>query len=111
TRKKSASSGGGIVGKKSRPDNNNDCPIHGSTHKWGQCFDNRYGENYKPAASTSSSSTASKDKKTAAKGKKDAHALQKVDKSEEEENYFCQECQPETEEPYDLHFFDASIEI
>ena len=33
-----------------KPRKDDPCPIHGPSHKWGECYDNRYGENYKPAA-------------------------------------------------------------
>ena len=28
--------------------NDDDCPIHGSSHKWGQFHQNQYGENFRP---------------------------------------------------------------
>lgn len=37
--------------KKQKLDNNDDCPIHGSTHKWGQCHQNQYGDNFRPQRS------------------------------------------------------------
>ena len=24
------------------------CPIHGGSHKWKECFDNKFGNNYRP---------------------------------------------------------------
>ncbi|MGH7954910.1 MAG: hypothetical protein ACREOZ_03000 [Gloeomargaritales cyanobacterium] len=91
-------------------DNNEECPIHGG-HKWGKCYENRFGENFKPPAAASSAS--SKDKKPV-QGKKDAHALQTVEESDEEtssDNYLCHGCKPPEEEAYDLHFFDAATEM
>ena len=28
--------------------NDDDCPIHGNSHKWGQCHQNQYGEKFRP---------------------------------------------------------------
>ena len=34
--------------KRKRLSNDNDCPIHGTAHKWGQCHQNQYGDNFRP---------------------------------------------------------------
>ena len=34
--------------KKKRLNNDDDCPIHGNSHKWGQCHQNQYGDNFRP---------------------------------------------------------------
>lgn len=39
--------------KRKRLSNDDDCPIHGSSHKWGQCHQNQYGENFKPRRQSS----------------------------------------------------------
>ncbi len=31
-----------------RVDNEAECPLHGGTHTWGQCYQNQYGENFRP---------------------------------------------------------------
>ena len=43
--------------KKKKLTNDNDCSIHGASHKWGQCHQNQYGENFRPRRSTGSSTT------------------------------------------------------
>ncbi len=45
------------------------CPIHGG-HKWGKCFDNKFGENYKPGKSSKGRSTytAGSNSSTAGRG-------------------------------------------
>ena len=43
--------------KKRKLNNEDDCPIHGASHKWGQCHQNQYGNNFKPKQSSSSGST------------------------------------------------------
>ena len=45
--------------KKKRLDNNDNCPIHGPVHKWGQCHQNQYGENFKPRRQSNHSSSNS----------------------------------------------------
>ena len=45
--------------RKKRLDNDNDCPIHGSVHKWGQCHQNQYGENFKSRRQSNHSSSNS----------------------------------------------------
>ena len=45
--------------KKRKVTNDDDCPIHGSSHKWGQCHQNQYGENFKPKRSSSVSGSQS----------------------------------------------------
>ena len=45
--------------KKRKLNNDDDCPIHGSSHKWGQCHQNQYGNNFKPKRSSPSGSTQS----------------------------------------------------
>ena len=40
--------------------NDDDCPIHGCCHEWGQCYQNQYGENLGPwRQNTSNNSNAS----------------------------------------------------
>ena len=34
--------------KKEISNDGDDCPIHGSSHKWGQCYQNQYGDNFRP---------------------------------------------------------------
>ena len=34
--------------KKPKLSNDDDCPIHGPSRKWGQCHQNQYGDNFKP---------------------------------------------------------------
>ena len=34
--------------KRKRLSNDDDCPIHGTAHKWGQCHQNQYGDNFRP---------------------------------------------------------------
>ena len=36
--------------------NDDDCPIHGSSHKWGQCHQNQYGENFCPRRNNNNNS-------------------------------------------------------
>lgn len=40
---------------KEKLSNDENCPIHGGTHKWGQCHQNQYGDNFKPCRQTSTS--------------------------------------------------------
>ncbi|MGH7974079.1 MAG: reverse transcriptase domain-containing protein [bacterium] len=98
--------------QRKRLEDSDECPIHGR-HKWGQCFDNRNGDNYKPP-STSKQTTSKKPK--AAPKKSDAHATQTIQESDDDEidneNYFCQKCSlVEEKEPFDFHFFDAETEM
>ena len=44
--------------KKKKLANEDDCPIHGSSHKWGQCHQNQYGENFRPCRTSASSSSS-----------------------------------------------------
>lgn len=37
--------------------NDDDCPIHGPSHKWGQCHQNQYGDNFRPRRTTGSSTS------------------------------------------------------
>ena len=39
--------------------NDDDCPIHGASHKWGQCHRNQYGDNFRPKRSSAASQTGS----------------------------------------------------
>ena len=39
--------------------NDGDCPIHGASHKWGQCHQNQYGNNFGPKWSSASSQAGS----------------------------------------------------
>ena len=52
-----------LVPKKDRKhrkiSNNIDCPIHGNSHKWGQCHQNQYRENFRPRHNNNISSTHS----------------------------------------------------
>ena len=34
--------------KKGRLNNDDPCPLHNGKHKWGQCYQNQYGSNFKP---------------------------------------------------------------
>ena len=43
--------------KRRKLDNEDDYPIHGSSHKWGQCHQNQYGNNFKPYCTTTSISS------------------------------------------------------
>ncbi|MGH7974358.1 MAG: hypothetical protein ACREBR_02435, partial [bacterium] len=54
--------------RRNRLDNAEECPIHGG-HKWGKCFENRFGDNYKPPAASSSSSS-DKEKKQRQRARK-----------------------------------------
>ncbi|MGH7954906.1 MAG: hypothetical protein ACREOZ_02980 [Gloeomargaritales cyanobacterium] len=101
-----------MQGKKGRLDNSSTCPIHGG-HKWGKCYENRFGENYKPPAADSKTSTSANDNgRKTPKAKKDAHASESVERSDEDadDSYFCQECK-NNDVPYDLLFFDADTEM
>ena len=44
--------------KKRKLDNEDDCPIHGSSHKWGQCHQNQYGNNFKPRRTSTNGSSS-----------------------------------------------------
>ncbi len=60
--KHSAPNQGAKNNKRKRLNNDDDCPIHGSSHKWGQCHQNQYGDNFRPRRqniSTTSSRTRS----------------------------------------------------
>ena len=35
--------------------NDDDCPIHGPSHKWGQCHQNQYGDKFRPRKSGATS--------------------------------------------------------
>ncbi len=61
TKKKNNSNQQGSNDKKQkRLANDDDCPIHGGSHKWGQCHQNQYGgENFRPRQQSAASSTAS----------------------------------------------------
>ena len=49
--------------------NKDDCPLHGGRHKWGQCHQNQYGENFRPRRASSNSqahpSNSSRSQRTA----------------------------------------------
>ena len=45
--------------KQRKLSNDDDCPIHGNSHKWGQCHQNQYGENFRPRRTPSSNNTHS----------------------------------------------------
>ena len=45
--------------KKKKLTNEDNCPIHGTSHKWGQCHQNQYGESFCPQMSTGPSVTNS----------------------------------------------------
>ena len=38
-------------------DNDDDCPIHRPSHKWGQCHQNQYGDNFCPRRTTDPSTS------------------------------------------------------
>ena len=43
--------------KRKRLSNEDDCPIHGAVHKWGQCHQNQYGDNFRPRHTAPSNSS------------------------------------------------------
>ena len=43
-----SNSSNGNKKKRKRLSNDDDCPIHGTAHKWGQCHQNQYGDNLRP---------------------------------------------------------------
>ena len=43
--------------KQKRLSNEDDCPIHGAVHKWGQCHQNQYGDNFRPRRTAPSNSS------------------------------------------------------
>ncbi|MGH3053395.1 MAG: hypothetical protein ACRDL7_00270, partial [Gaiellaceae bacterium] len=101
--------------KRTRLDNDSECPIHGR-HKWGKCFDNKLGDNYKLPATSSVPAAASTKGKPSTKGKKDAHTLHTVREGAEDaedtaDNFLCLECTPNKGEVFDLHFFNADMEL
>ncbi|MGH2414771.1 MAG: hypothetical protein ACRDEA_14000, partial [Microcystaceae cyanobacterium] len=82
---------GGNGKSRTRLDNDATCPIHGK-HKWGQCYENRFGENYKPPTAATSTTSANDQSKKSSKSKKDAHATESVDDDEDtEDSFLCQE--------------------
>ncbi|MGH7954793.1 MAG: reverse transcriptase family protein, partial [Gloeomargaritales cyanobacterium] len=103
---------GGNGKSRTRLDNDATCPIHGK-HKWGQCYENRFGENYKPPTAATSTTSANDQSKKSSKSKKDAHATESVDDDEDtEDSFLCQEGTSVADTaPYDLHFFDAETEM
>lgn len=66
--------------KFNKPSPTSPCPLHGPTHTWGECFDNRRGENYKPAANKSW--TRNKNEKGTAK--KEQYHVEDVEMSDVE---------------------------
>ena len=45
--------------KRKRLTNDDNCPIHGTAHKWGQCHQNQYGDNFLPCRQSPNESNAS----------------------------------------------------
>ena len=45
--------------KRKRLTNDNDCPIHETAHKWGQCHQNQYGDNFRPHRQSPNESNSS----------------------------------------------------
>ena len=45
--------------KKRKLSNDDDCPIHGAGHKCGQCYQNQYGDNFRPRRTANASSNHS----------------------------------------------------
>ena len=44
--------------KKRKLDNEDDCPIHGASHKWGMCHQNWFGNNFKLKRTSASGSSS-----------------------------------------------------
>ena len=54
-----SNSSNGNKKKRKRLSNDDDCPIHGTTHKWGQCHQNQYGVNFLPRCTPSTDANSS----------------------------------------------------
>ena len=58
-RQSSQKEGSNIKEKKRKLDNEDDCPIHGASNKWGQCHQNQHGNNFKPKRASATGSSRS----------------------------------------------------
>ena len=45
--------------KRKKFSNDDNCPLHGTAHKWGQCHQNQYGDNFRPRCSPSNDANSS----------------------------------------------------
>ncbi len=52
--KRTAGQQGSKDNKRKKLGNDDDCPIHCGSHKWGQCHQNQYGNSFRPLRQTTS---------------------------------------------------------